>query len=226
MKKAILIIFVVILLCLGYGKLNKGSMSNSLTELNEAIRQNNKDKVKEILKENPNLDLNPPFVFGYINKPLFIAARSSDTEVLALLLQHGADIEGICSYEDTPLITALENHKYDNAKFLMEKGANVNKPNSFGISPFIGLCAGYGPFDLFVMAFEKGGELDKAYPITVCSDPERINGRCPVRYNSTCLELRDDPIPDANTEEERQWAQEVKETREKIKNYLSQKGIL
>ena len=172
-----------------------------LTELNEAIRDNNKTKIKEILAQNPDLNLDPPFIFGYINKPLFIAARSSDVEVLSLLLQHGADIEGICSYEDTPLITALENHKYDNAKFLMEQGADVNKPNSYGLSPFIGLCAGYATFDLFITAYEKGGKLNESYPITVCSNSERVNGRCPIRHNKTCLDMVKNTSLDAEADE-------------------------
>ena len=219
MKKISLIIFILIVACYGYIKIHDNNDS-VLKELNQAIQQNNEAQIKEILAKNPNVDLNPPFVFGYMNKPLFIAARSSTPEILSLLLQHGADINGICSYQDTPLITALENHKYENAKFLIEHGADVNKPNSYGMSPFIGLCAGYGPFDLFVLAFEKGGELNKSYPITVCAYSETVDGHCPVRHNSTCLEMLQ--------ENSSNWSGDGAEekARKKIREYLSQKGLL
>ena len=211
-----------------YNKKGEKTENNSkvLDLLNKAVSQNDKETVKAILKEHPKLHLDPPFIHGYINKPLFWAARSSDVEMMKILLDYGADIDGICSYEDTPLITALENRKYDNARFLIENGTNVNRPNSFGTTPFAGLV-GYGPFDLFELAFEKGGDLDTTYPITVCTVNERTkDGKCPERYSKPAYTMLSSPIPEATSEEEKIWAKQMIEDRRKIKEFLKVKGLL
>ena len=199
-----------------------------LDNLIDAVRENNKEKVSSILKEYPNLNLDPPYVHMYINKPLFWAARSSDVEMLKILLDYGADIEGLCSYEDTPLITALEYQKWDNAKFLIENGADVNKANSFAISPLLGLASGFGPSDLFILAMEHGGDINKKNRITACTSDERIRGRCPEKYSNSILEeiLEDINIPENLSEKEMNEVQKVLWEREKIKQYLSENGFI
>ena len=199
-----------------------------LDNLIDAVRENNKEKVSSILKEYPNLNLDPPYVHMYINKPLFWAARSSDVEMLKILLDYGADIEGLCSYEDTPLITALEYQKWDNAKFLIENGADVNKANSFAISPLLGLASGFGPSDLFILAMEHGGDINKKNRITACTSDERIRGRCPEKYSNSILEeiLEDINIPENLSEKEMNEVQKVLREREKIKQYLSENGFI
>ena len=188
---------------------------DSLEQLNEAIRRNEKATIYAILNSpfTPNLD--PPYRFGELNKPLFLAARFSDTQVIEWLLNAGADINGICSYEDTPLITALEHQQYENARYLIEKGADVNKPNLFGYSPFIGLSE-YGPLDLFELALANGGDVNKAHPCLVSTCK-------PGAMNETPLE-KAKKVNDQSLFSSMEEYQNVLHTRKQIQEILIQHG--
>lgn len=59
--------------------------------------------------------------------PLHAAAKNGNIEAIDLLLSAGADIEKGNFMKNSPLLTCIEERKLDIAKYLIEKGANVNK---------------------------------------------------------------------------------------------------
>ena len=111
---------------------------------------------------------------------------------------------------------------------MIENGADVNKGNSFAISPLMGLARGLGPSDLFILAMEHGGDLNKKNRITACASDERINGRCPEKYSNSVLEevLEDIKIPENLSKEKMKEVQKFLQEREKIRKYLSEKGYI
>ena len=46
--------------------------------------------------------------------------------------------------------------------YLLEQGADVNKPNAFGISPFIGFCASES-VELVELGLKHGGKVNESY---------------------------------------------------------------
>ena len=64
------------------------------------------------------------------------AAKGGNSYMIKVLLDQGADIEkGDTYYEATPLIIALDEWRFDAAKFLISKGANVHAINFLGETP-------------------------------------------------------------------------------------------
>ena len=110
-------------------------------KLCKAIFTGNKSKVKKYLNKSPEL---APLHegFNHVSSPLIFAVRSNDFETTKLLLDAGANISDMGTYHDNVLIYALDQKNVNNnlVKLLVDKGANVNQANYFGISPFIGVC--------------------------------------------------------------------------------------
>jgi ankyrin repeat protein len=59
--------------------------------------------------------------------PLHAAAMNENKEIVDLLLEAGVNIETGNFLKDSPLLTCIEKGKYEMAKYLIEKGADVNK---------------------------------------------------------------------------------------------------
>lgn len=135
---------------------------DSLKELYAGIDKGDVLRVKKVL-QSKKFDLDPPFQFSLVMKPLFIAAKTGQTEIAGLLLDVGADIEGRDSQWDTPLMAALGNRYLDTARFLIENGANLNGQNIFGITPFMLICAFYDP-DFVQFALKYGANPRESYP--------------------------------------------------------------
>ena len=126
-------------------------------------------------------------------KPLYWAARAGQIEIAKILLDAGADINGLDGFHDTALITALENDKIEMVKFLVERGANVNIPTSWGVTPFMGVCAGGTP-EMVELMIQHGADVNKVFQCTV--------DECRGRYNDTPLKY---------AERNRRYAKEIVE---------------
>jgi len=61
------------------------------------------------------------------NTPLIIASRSGYVDIVNLLLDRGADIEGTNNDVRTPLITAIIYWKLEVVKLLLKRGADVER---------------------------------------------------------------------------------------------------
>ena len=122
------------------------------------IGEGDVETVRELIDKGAVLDPN-----CYPNqrcKPLAIAADTGNLEMIRLLIDGGADLNGHNAYGDTPLIYAAMSSKPNRREtflLLVESGANVNEPNCFGMTPFLGSSA-EGNVE-FVEACLKNGAL-------------------------------------------------------------------
>jgi len=138
-----------------------------------AIREKDSGKVTDILKTE-RVDLEPASTIHQVNKPLAYAAAYGNLEIVKLIVEQGADLDGAVAYGDVPLIKADEHENQDIINYLIEKGADVNKPNLFGVSPFIGFC-GQGQIELVRLSINHGADLNKRYRSAVGSGKGTFN---------------------------------------------------
>lgn len=134
MKKvyAIVIIILAALIMEGCSMSNR----NTIKKINDAIKNDDIDRVAILLKkcsdvnENPYTDLEAR-VFGYVNvSPLNAACFYGNFKIIKMLLDYGADVNNQNNpSKSTPLINALSGSKtnrFEIAKYLIEQGADVN----------------------------------------------------------------------------------------------------
>ena len=73
---------------------------------------------------------------------LGIAAANSKLKEMRLLLDDGADINEIAPYsKSTPLATAAGLGLIRSVEFLLENGANIDRPGAFGMTPLMRACS-------------------------------------------------------------------------------------
>ena len=84
----------------------------------------------------------------YKNSAMVWAAKEENSVYLRLLLDNGGDPNTRNSNDETLLFQAyIWQNQWQNVQLLVERGANVNEPNSGGISgPIIELYAGFAGF--------------------------------------------------------------------------------
>jgi hypothetical protein len=70
--------------------------------------------------------------------PMHVAARAGHTDVLSLLLEHGADVEVRNVYGTTPLYRASRSGKLEAGQILLDRGADINAPGRVGETPLSG----------------------------------------------------------------------------------------
>jgi ankyrin repeat protein len=79
-----------------------------------------------------------------------------------MLVKSGANLNGRLAYGDVALIKAAEHGNDDIIEYLIEKGADVNVPNQFGLKPFSGHCGG-GSLKLVQLAAKHGGDVNSSF---------------------------------------------------------------
>ena len=126
----------------------------------DAIRQKDVDAVREMVSS--GVDLEPASGLHDVNKPLAYAAAYGNLEIVQLLVEAGADLNGRVAYGDVPLVKADEHGNDDIIEYLIREGADVNVPNLFGVTPFIGLC-GKGRLDFVELAAKHGGDARSSF---------------------------------------------------------------
>jgi ankyrin repeat protein len=140
-----------------------------LSTFNQAIADNNIERVKELLSAGAELE--PKCPANAICKPLAFAAARGRLEIVKLLLEAGADPNGKNAYGDTPFMVAENAMATDKSseadvrklrRFLLENGTDPNQPNDFGISPLIGMC-GSGDKELVQVALKHGGDVNATF---------------------------------------------------------------
>jgi ankyrin repeat protein len=67
--------------------------------------------------------------------PLVYAARQGCLECARILIDAGANVNGVTDYGWTPLLTATQNRHYQLGKYLLDHGADPNIPNKGGWTP-------------------------------------------------------------------------------------------
>lgn len=147
--------------------------SPALKRLVDAIDADDVDAVRKALKVKPELE---PQCGPYeICKPLALAAGRGNLEIVKLLIDAGADPNGKNAYDDTAFINAenamaLTGKTNEDVrtirKYLIEHGTDVNQPNAFAMTPFMGLCAS-NDLELAKLALKHGADVNAAFNPTV-----------------------------------------------------------
>lgn len=101
------------------------------TPVNDAIGNGYEDIVKLFLENGAALNT------GGIHDPLYQAAFNLNTDIVGLLLKHGAKFNAVI-VNGQPLLTyAVQQDRYDMVKLLLANGADVNVKGSDGDTPLL-----------------------------------------------------------------------------------------
>lgn len=122
-------------------------------------------KIKELSKK---VDLS--IIDSNQNNILHIFTKQGDTKKIAWLLKHdnvGKFINKLNFWQETPLLIAIGNKRYDIVKLLVDNGAEVNGLNEQSKIPLI-YAAEKGNFDIVKCLVEKGADVNS----------KSINGLC------------------------------------------------
>jgi len=100
------------------------------TVLLKLILKKNLEGVKNLFKENKDINLNQKDT--YKQTVLIIAIRLGCTEIVRLLLKNGANPNKKDGIKMTALITAINYKRFEEVNLLVEYGANINEKNNNG----------------------------------------------------------------------------------------------
>ncbi len=76
---------------------------------------------------------------------------------LKLLVEHGANIESTNLLQDTPLAMVIYNKSW--VEYLLDKGANPNKPNFRGVTPLM-YCNSYRELEILKLCIKHNGKIN------------------------------------------------------------------
>jgi ankyrin repeat protein len=134
------------------------SWSASGDQLCTAIRNNNLQNVTDLIAA--GADVNANTGSGEAWTPLVNAAYVGNVDIVRLLIDKGADVNGVCG-DYSPLFRAACDNKLDVAKLLVEKGANVNFKNSKGETPLF-TASSYGFAGVVQFLISSGADVNIA----------------------------------------------------------------
>ena len=121
-----------------------------------ASRDGNVDVITQLLANGS--DPNKRDVFG--NTPLSVAAHFGQTEAVKLLLNRGANIDGIPG-EMSPLHCAVYSRHSKTAALLLKNNADPNRADEYGYSP-LAVAAGHGNATLVKLLLDAGANIEQA----------------------------------------------------------------
>ncbi len=98
----------------------------------DACRTGNLVTVKHLVNE-----ANVNFKNEIGETPLSMAIKHGHFEVVKVLVDKGADLNGVESLIETSLTLAIKNRRYEMIPFFIEKGVDINKPDFVGETPLI-----------------------------------------------------------------------------------------
>jgi ankyrin repeat protein len=126
-------------------------------EIHDAAKSGDLEKVKALLKENPDLLISKN---DKGNTPLHFAAGYGYKAVAELLLAKGADVNAKGNGGQTPLHWACSSQKKDLVELLLDKGADVNAKDNGGATPLLELSGGK---DIVELLLAKGADVNAKY---------------------------------------------------------------
>jgi uncharacterized protein len=96
------------------------------TPLNHAVENDNEKSVDKLLKCGADVNIR-----GFYGQAALHKATYSQ-EMVVLLLHHGADIEAIDDFGNTPILACAEHGKVESLELLIQAGVNINMKNDLG----------------------------------------------------------------------------------------------
>ncbi|MCK5615334.1 ankyrin repeat domain-containing protein [Candidatus Pacearchaeota archaeon] len=104
-----------------------------MTELHDAVLENDIPLVKQLLANNANVNSTRYYDNG--ETPLHFAVLYGYIECVELLINATANVNVQDNDKDTPLHDAAQWNNTECARLLIRNGANVNAKNAFGDTP-------------------------------------------------------------------------------------------
>ena len=143
-----------------YGHRNMYTMRPEKPEsvpLYYAARLGFRDLAEHLIAEHPE---HVNAVGGNEVTPMHAAACEGHTDILSLLLEHGADLDGRGRYDETPLHRTSRNGKFlDAGRYLLDRGADVNARNFNGYVPLV-YAVEEGLVEFARMLLERGAGIN------------------------------------------------------------------
>ena len=159
MKQCISLIFSLLLL----------GVYTSSSEIHQLCKAGNYNDIRLFVHQNRHL-VNQINYQGFF--PLYIAIYNNKFSIAQFLLDNGAEVNS-CNgrgYTNTPLYAAADKGNLPLVKSLLYKNANIDKGNSYGISPLcIALENGHHDVALYLIA--QGAN---------CFESNKKNGKKPI----------------------------------------------
>jgi len=97
-----------------------------------------------------------------LEKELFAACESDNTNKILLLIKQGVNVNGTVNNGMTPLYIACHNGHVDVARMLLDKGAEVDRAETRGGWTPLHAACGNGHVDVALLLLEKGAEVNRA----------------------------------------------------------------
>lgn len=94
---------------------------------------------------------------GREQTPMHVAACGGHVDILSLLLDRGADLDGPGQWDETPMYRALRNGKLETGRYLLDRGADVNARNSYGYFPLSYVAE---DVEFVRMLLDRGARID------------------------------------------------------------------
>jgi Ankyrin repeats (many copies) len=91
--------------------------------------------------------------------PLHVAASAGHSDMLSLLIEHGADVNGRGLVGNTPLHRASRNARLEAGQFLLNRGANIDAPNDYNSTALI-YSTDWSHAEFARMLLERGAMID------------------------------------------------------------------
>jgi len=96
---------------------------------------------------------------GSEETPLHVAASAGHSDILSLLIEYGADVNGRNGNGEIPLHRASENGRLEAGKFLLNRAADIDVPSNFNHTALM-LATLRGHAEFAQMLLERGASID------------------------------------------------------------------
>jgi len=123
-------------------------------------------------------DVNAASAFDRGITPLLCATRYGHLALIEVLIERGADVNGVGPWGISPLMEAAARNKMDAASLLLKRGAHVNYKDEFGRGALMHACQTFQPnMKMVDMLLAHGAAIDAVdrkgmtpFQQAVCSD--------------------------------------------------------
>ena len=134
-------------------------------EMHDAVTHDRQAIVAQLLLEQPALLEQPLHGRGQrgsrasvVSRPLYAAAEAGHLEMVTLLLDRGADINGAGMHGQTPLFIAAREGRMPVVRLLLQRGADLNARGTAGTS--VHGAAGGAAAEILALLLDRGGRVD------------------------------------------------------------------